>query len=132
MARTKSPEGEPTKSELDILQVLWIKGPSTVREVNDELNKKREVAYTSTLKIMQLMHEKGMLLRDSSAMTHIYVAAIKEAPTKKVLLDRFVDSLYNGSPTQLMMQLLGDSKKSKKELTLLKELLAKLEKENKK
>jgi len=132
MARTKSPEGEPTKSELEILQILWANGPSTVRSVNEELNKKREVAYTSTLKIMQLMHEKGMVLRDNTEMTHVYFAALKEEPTKKFLLQRFVDSLYNGSTTQLMMQLLGESKKSKKELALLKEMLDKLEKETKK
>lgn len=132
MAKAKSLGQEPTKSELEILQVLWTGGAATVRAVNEELNKKREVAYSSTLKIMQLMHAKGMLLRDKSEMTHIYFAAIKEEPTKKILLRKFIDALYNGSPSQLMMQLLGDSKKSKKELALLKELVDKLDKDNKK
>lgn len=128
MARHKSPEGEPTKSEMDILQVLWANGPSTVRFINDELNKHKQVAYTSTLKIMQLMFEKGLLHRDGSAMTHIYMAAVKEEPTKKAMLKRFVDSIYSGSNAQLMIQLLGSKKPNKEELNVLKELLKKLEK----
>src|SRR5215207_3213213 len=99
---------EPTKSELEILQVLWQHGPSTVRFVNDELNKnKRQVQYTSTLKLMQIMAEKGLLKRDESSMKHIYSAAQEEHKTKNFLLERFVDSMYNGSGGKLMMQLLG-------------------------
>lgn len=128
MARPKTPDGEPTKAELDILQVLWKDGPSTVRHINEQLNKKYYVAYTSTLKIMQLMHEKGMVLRDSSEMTHIYVAALKEEPTKKAMLMRFVDHLYQGSASQLMTQLLGNRKPKKEEVALLKALLKQLEK----
>src|SRR5882672_6415814 len=100
---------EPTRSELEILQVLWQHGPSTVRFVNDSLNEqKRAVQYTSTLKLMQIMVEKGILKRDESNMKHVYSAALEEQKTKGFLLERFVDSMYNGSPSSLLMQLLGN------------------------
>ena len=119
---------EPTKSELEILQVLWKHGPSTVRFVNDQLNAKiRSVQYTGTLKLMQIMTEKGILKRDESSMKHVYSAALEEQKTKGLLLERFVDSMYNGSVSNLMMQLLGNKKTSKKELEAIKELLKKLD-----
>ena len=119
----------PTKSELEILQVLWEYGPSTVRFVNDQLNaKKRTVQYTGTLKLMQIMAEKGILKRDESNMKHVYKAAVEEQKTKGFLLERFVDSMYNGSASNLMMQLLGNKKTSKKELDAIRELLKKLDK----
>src|SRR5215213_8499518 len=121
---------EPTKSELEILQVLWQHGPSTVRFVNDQLNEmKREVQYTSTLKLMQIMVEKGLVVRDESQMKHVYSAAAEESKTKSYLLDRFVDSMYNGSASQLMMQLLGNKKTSKKELDQIRELLKNMDRE---
>jgi BlaI family transcriptional regulator, penicillinase repressor len=121
---------EPTKSELQILQVLWENGPSTVRFVNDQLNaKKRTVQYTGTLKLMQIMAEKGILKRDESKMKHVYKAALEEQKTKSFLLDRFVDSMYNGSASNLMMQLLGNKKTSKKELDAIRELLKTMDKE---
>ncbi|MBS1947353.1 MAG: BlaI/MecI/CopY family transcriptional regulator [Bacteroidetes bacterium] len=115
---------EPTKSELEILKVLWKHGPSTVRFVNDTLNEeKRAVQYTSTLKLMQIMAEKGILKRDESNMRHVYCPAIEEQKTKNFLLEKFIDSMYNGSASNLMMQLLGNKKTSKKELEAIKELL---------
>ncbi len=115
---------EPTRAELDILQVLWEDGPSTVRAVNEKLNaQKKAVQYTSTLKQMQLMAEKGMLLRDESSMKHVYSAAIEEQQTKGAMLDRFVDTLYKGSPSSLMMQLLGNKKTSREELDAIRNLL---------
>ncbi len=120
---------EPTKSELEILQVLWQYGPSTVRAVNDILNEqKREVQYTSTLKLMQIMVEKELLNRDESQMKHVYSAAVEEQSTKGHLLDRFVDTMYNGSASSLMMQLLGNKKTSKKEMDAIRELLKKMDK----
>jgi predicted transcriptional regulator len=120
---------EPTKSEIEILQVLWKFGPSTVRFVNDKLNEqKRAVQYTSTLKLMQIMADKGILKRDESNMKHVYIPAEKEQKTKSLLLDRFVDAIYNGSPSSLMMQLLGNKKTSKKELEAIKDLLKKMDK----
>jgi BlaI family penicillinase repressor len=121
---------EPTRSELEILQVLWEHGPSTVRFVNDKLNEqKRAVQYTSTLKLMQIMVEKGILKRDESNMKHIYSPVMEEQKTKGFLLERFVDSMYNGSASSLVMQLLGNKKNSKKELQAIKDFLKKLDKE---
>src|SRR5690349_1952362 len=117
---------EPTKSELEILQVLWQHGPSTVRFVNDTLNEQgREVNYTTTLKLMQIMAEKEILKRDESSMKHIYSPVQEEEKTKSYLLNRFVDTMFNGSASQLMMQLLGNKKPSKKELQEIKKLLNK-------
>ncbi|NCI50864.1 BlaI/MecI/CopY family transcriptional regulator [Sediminibacterium roseum] len=123
---------EPTKSELEILQVLWEHGPSTVRFVNDCLNEqKRAVQYTSTLKLMQIMVDKKLLTRDESQMKHIYIPAAEEAVTKSFLLERFVDTMYKGSASSLLMQLLGNKKTSKKELEAIKELVKKLDKKDK-
>ena len=117
---------EPTKSELEILQVLWQHGPSTVRFVNAHLNQqKREVQYSSTLKLMQIMAEKGLLTRDQTNMKHIYSAAEEEIKTKSYLLEKFVKTMYNGSASNLMMQLLGNKSVSKKEIEAIKELIKK-------
>lgn len=122
---------EPTKSELEILQVLWQHGPGTVRFVNDRLNEdRREVQYASTLKLMQLMAEKGLLIRDESQVKHIYSAASEEYKTKSLLIDRFVDSLFNGSASSLMLHLLGNKKTSQKELDELRKLLDNSKKNN--
>jgi BlaI family transcriptional regulator, penicillinase repressor len=122
-------KAEPTKSELEILQVLWKHGPSTVRFVNDTLNEqKRTVQYTSTLKLMQIMAEKKILKRDETNMKHIYIAAMEEQKTKNFLLNRFVDSMFNGSASSLMVQLLGNKKTTQKELQEIKEMLKQLDK----
>lgn len=119
---------EPTKSELEILQVLWKSGPSTVRFVNDQLNEqKRAVQYSSTLKLMQIMTEKEMLQCDKSSMKHIYSPAVEEKKAKGFLLDKFVDTMFNGSSTKLMMQLLGNKKASQEEIDEIRNLLDKLD-----
>lgn len=119
----------PTKTEMDVLQVLWQYGPSTVRFVHDKLNEQKNIVqYTSTLKLMQVMKEKGMLDRDETNMKHIYKAAVNEAKVKGNLLGRFVDSMYNGSPSSLMLALLDNDKTSKEELKKIKELLNKPDK----
>jgi len=118
---------EPTKSELEILQVLWDKGPSTVREVNNELLKQKDVNYTTTLKLMQIMADKGILNRDESQMKHIYSVAEDEQKTKEHLLEKFVDSMYKGSTAKLVMQLLGNKNTSQQDLQEIKELIKKLE-----
>src|ERR1700685_506484 len=126
--KEKSTSSEPTKSELEILQVLWEFGPSTVRFVNDRLNEqKREVNYMSTQKLMLIMLDKGFVTKDASQMTHVYKAAAEENKTKGILLDRVVDNLFNGSASSLMMQLLGDKKMSAEEIEEFKELIKKID-----
>ena len=118
----------PTKAELEVLKILWESGPSTLRFVHDTLNEKKEAfQYTSTLKLMQVMAEKGMLTRDESNMKHIYSAALEEEKTKGFMLEKFVDSMYNGSVSNMLMALLGNDKTSKKELQKVKELLKNFE-----
>lgn len=119
---------EPTRAQLEILQVLWKHGPSTVRFVNDQLNRQKQaLSYTSTLKLMQIMHEKGMLQRDESSMTHIYSTALEEKKTKGVVLKKFVDSMYNGSVKNLMLELMGNEKTTNKEWETIKDLLNRLD-----
>ena len=131
MKTGKSKSGKeiiPTKSELDVLQVLWASGPSTVRFVHDTLNQQKEaVQYTSTLKLMQVMTEKGILKRDETNMKHIYSAALEQEKTKGFLLERFIDSMYSGSVSNMMLALLGNDKTSKKDLQAVKEMLKKLD-----
>jgi predicted transcriptional regulator len=119
---------EPTRAQLEILQVLWKHGPSTVRFVNDQLNlQKQSLSYTSTLKLMQIMHEKGILQRDESSMTHIYSTRLEEGKTKGVVLRKFVDAMYNGSVKSLMLELLGNQDASGKQWDKIKDLLIQLE-----
>ena len=119
---------EPTRAQLEILQVLWKHGPSTVRFVNDQLNQqKQSLSYTSTLKLMQIMHEKDLLIRDESSMTHIYSTNLEEQKTKGVVLKKFVDAMYNGSVKSMMLELLGNEKTANKDWDTIKELLSKLD-----
>ncbi|MEP6673825.1 MAG: BlaI/MecI/CopY family transcriptional regulator [Ferruginibacter sp.] len=132
MKEKNIPANEPTRAELEILQVLWKHGPSTVRFVNDTLNEmKRAVQYTSTLKQMQVMVERNMLTRDESSMKHIYHPAIEEQKTKGALLDKMVESMFDGSASNMVMQLLGNKKTPVKELQAIKDILAKLDKDKK-
>lgn len=107
---------KPTESELEILQVLWTKNTATVREVHEELLKSKDAGYTTTLKLMQIMFEKGLVTRDSSSKTHIYTPVVTKENTQKLFLNRMIDSLFSGSSAQLVMQALGNHKSSKEEL----------------
>ena len=113
----------PTESELEILQTLWAKGLATVREVHEDLAKTKDVGYTTTLKLMQIMHEKGLVKRDDSMRTHVYQAAVNKENTQKHLLSKMIDSLFGGSSTQLVIQALGENKASPEELEKIQALL---------
>jgi len=114
----------PTKTELNVLEILWEYGPSTVRFVHDKLNEQKEaVIYTSTLKLMQVMKEKGVLDRDDSQMKHVYRAVLKEEKVKGNLLIRFVDQFYQGSPSRMMVSLLGTDKTSEEELQQMRDMI---------
>src|SRR5580658_3208192 len=107
---------KPTESELEILQVLWSRDTASVREVHEELAKQKDVGYTTTLKLMQIMHEKGLVKRDDTFKTHIYQAAVSREKTQKHLLTKMIDNLFGGSSTQLVIQALGNHKASTREL----------------
>ncbi|HVX24693.1 MAG TPA: BlaI/MecI/CopY family transcriptional regulator [Parafilimonas sp.] len=114
---------KPTDSELEILQVLWEKGDATVREVHEQLIEIKDCGYTTTLKLMQIMYEKGLVLRDDSSRTHIYKPNVSRDKTQKQLLNKMVDSLFSGSHSQLVMQALGSNTISQKELEEIQQLL---------
>ena len=124
--------GEPTKSELEILQVLWKAGPSTARFVNDELNRTtRKVIYMSTLKLMQIMVDKGLLKKDESQFAHVYTPAVEEGKTKGALLDKVIDTMFGGSASSLLMQLMGNQKLSEKEMEEYQSLIKKMDENSK-
>ena len=118
---------KPTDSELEILHILWEKGASSVRDINDLLNTRREVGYTTTLKLMQIMNEKGLVKRDTAAKTHIYKAVVRENETKNNLISDFINVAFQGSAMNLVMQALGNSSSSVEELSELKSLIDKME-----
>jgi BlaI family transcriptional regulator, penicillinase repressor len=118
---------KPTDSELEILHLLWQEGPVSVRHINDILNDRREVGYTTTLKLMQIMNEKGLVERDTAAKTHIYRASIAEHTTKNNLIQDFIDTTFQGSAMNLVMQALGNTKTSQTELDELKALISQIE-----
>lgn len=120
---------KPTESELEILQILWSRGIATVREVHEELGKTKDVGYTTTLKLMQIMHEKGLVKRDESMRTHIYQPAVNKEKTQKHLLEKMIDSLFGGSSTQLVLQALGEHKSNPEELEKIQVLLDNLKKQ---
>jgi BlaI family transcriptional regulator, penicillinase repressor len=127
--RDREANPEPTKAELAVLQILWQQGPSTVRSVHDTLNEGKEATqYTSTLKLMQVMTDRGMLARDETNMKHVYRAVLEEGGTKGHLLSKFIDTMYQGSVGSMMVALLGNEKTSGEDLQKVKELLAELEK----
>ena len=119
-----------TNSELEILNILWKKGACTVRDVNEELSKGKdsEVGYTTTLKLMQIMHEKGMVERDTSSRTHVYKALLSQSKTSQSLLDSMIETVFNGSAAQLVMQALHNKKSSKEEIEMIKKYLDELDK----
>jgi len=114
---------KPTESELEILQVLWERGTATVRDVHETLAETKEVGYTTTLKLMQIMHEKGLVKRDDSSKTHIYEPLATREKTQKQLVSKMINTLFQGSPAQLVMQALGQHKASAGELDEIQRLL---------
>lgn len=116
----------PTEAELEILQILWAHGPQTVRDINALLSDQREVGYTTTLKILQIMHDKGLVKRDISARSHIYAAAVDETETRGRLLDVFLDATFGGSAANMVMHALGRKQPSREELEQIRRMLDEL------
>lgn len=119
---------KPTQSELRILQILWDQGPSSVRSVHETISENKDAGYTTTLKLMQIMAEKGHANRDTSSRTHIYSAAIPENEAKKNLLSSFISTTFKGSATSLVLQALGNNETSQEDLDEIKKLISSIEK----
>lgn len=116
-----------TESELEILQVLWDKGPSTVRDVHEELLKNKDAGYTTALKLMQIMHEKNLVSRNTSAKTHVYTATATKKETQKSALNKIIDTVFTGSTADLVIQALGSHRASKDEIDAIKKFLNQFE-----
>lgn len=113
---------------MEILAILWEKGPATVRDIHEVLERSKDAGYTTTLKLMQIMHEKGLVHRDTSAKTHVYRAAVSQQDTQQQLLSKMIDTVFNGSASQLVLQALGNRKASAAELDAIKAYLDQIEK----
>ena len=120
-------ELKPTESELEILQVIWKKGECTVRDVHEELAKNKESGYTTTLKLMQIMHEKGLVERNTDAKTHLYKAVITQREAQKGALDKIISTVFKGSTSDLVIQALGQHRASKDEIDAIKDFLKQFE-----
>ena len=118
---------KPTEAELEILSLLWEMKEASVRQIHERLSENKETGYTTTLKIMQIMHAKGMVTRDENSRTHIYRAAIKQGETQKSLIKNLMNSAFGGSAKSLVMQALGQEEPSKEELDEIRAFLDQLE-----
>ncbi|HYT73206.1 MAG TPA: BlaI/MecI/CopY family transcriptional regulator [Vicinamibacterales bacterium] len=129
MSRPIAPK--PTDAELAILRILWERGPSTVRQVHEILGRERQAAYTTALKMLQIMTEKGLVERDERDRTHIYRARLSEEQTQRQLLRDLLDRAFGGSSTKLVMQALATRRASAEELRDIRKAIdgAKHEKE---
>ena len=125
MPKRKVPQ--PSDGELEILQVLWEEGPSTVRQVQEVLCRRREVGYTTALKLMQIMTEKGLVLRDESQRSHIYHSRFSREHTQQQLVGNLMSKAFGGSAEMLVMQALSAKKVSREELAEIRKLLNELE-----
>lgn len=125
MARRKN--SRPTDRELTILRILWDNGPSTVRQVNEAMSQDEDTGYTTTLKLMQIMTEKGLLLRDDSQFKHVYRPALTEEKAQKQLVGDLLDRAFSGSAEKLVMRALSAKKVSAKELASIKKMLDEFE-----
>jgi BlaI family penicillinase repressor len=117
----------PTDAELSILRVLWQRGESTVRQVFEALNQEREMGYTTVLKLMQIMTEKGLVERDETERTHVYQASLTQAQTQQQLVGDLLDKAFGGSASQLVLQALSAKPASAQELNRIRQLLDELE-----
>lgn len=120
---------KPTQREMTILRILWKLGPATVRQVHEQLNTQKsgkKVGYTTALKFMQLMHEKGLLARQLDGVSHIYTPTISEEENVNQVLNNMIETTFKGSSSKLVMQLLGNHQTSKEELDEIRKFLDQL------
>jgi predicted transcriptional regulator len=119
---TRTPP-RPTEAELEILRVLWERGPSTVRQVHEALATARETGYTTTLKLMQIMADKGLVTRDESSRTHIYTPRVPQETTQRQLVTDLVDRAFGGSAAELVLRALSSHTTSDDELREIRKLI---------
>ncbi len=117
----------PTNSELEVLTVLWSLSKATARQVHNELIKTKSTGYTTTLKIIQNMYDKGMLSREPKGQTHIYAPELQQADVQKQMLGGFVNKVFMGSSKNLILQALGNASPDKEELAEIRAMLDKLD-----
>lgn len=122
---------KPTEAELAILRVLWQRGPSTVREVQEILDKTKKTGYTTVLKFMQIMAGKGLVARDESPYAHIYRAAIRREQVERTLVSHLLDVAFEGSASRLLQRVLSAKKATPEELTEIRKILNKHERDMK-
>jgi BlaI family transcriptional regulator, penicillinase repressor len=128
----KQPPHKPTASELEILRVLWTRGPSTVREVHESLSEKKELGYTTVLKLLQIMTAKGTVRRNETQRAHVYEACLPAEHTKRQLAGDMLQRVFEGSASQLMMHALAGGKASREEIKELRGMLDEYEKNERK
>jgi len=121
------PTPRPTDAELAILNVLWDRGPSTVREVHDALSRTHDSGYTTILKLLQIMTDKGLVVRDETNRAHVYATSLSEQRTQRQLLGDLIDRAFGGSPTKLLMQALSTTKASAEDLSAIRQALDEME-----
>jgi BlaI family transcriptional regulator, penicillinase repressor len=121
------PLSKPTEKELEILQILWNKGAVSVKDVHEAMGGEAANGYTTILKLMQIMHEKGLVTRQKSGKLHLYEAVPSQENTRKQMVDKMINTIFEGSAMQLVMSALGNNKSSKEELDQIKQYLEKLE-----
>jgi len=129
MAQANRPR--PTDAELEILRVLWKQGPSTVRDVYEELKKAKPVGYTTVLKFMQIMAEKGLVLRNEEQRTHVYEATAPQESTQRQLVNDLLDRAFGGSAMQLVMQALSAKRATPAEIEEIRRMLDRYEEKRK-
>ncbi|NNE93222.1 MAG: BlaI/MecI/CopY family transcriptional regulator [Verrucomicrobiales bacterium] len=117
----------PTEAELEILQVLWNEGPSTVRAVHEALVSTKATGYTTTLKLMQKMADKGLVTRDESRRSHVYTAAMEAEKTQRQLVQHLLHGAFGGAPGRMVMQALSENPATEEELAEIRQLLDELE-----
>ena len=128
---TRKKQSGPTEREIEILKILWQGGPSTVRQVNEVMNARQETGYTTTLKLMQIMVDKGLLSRDDSQFKHLFTAAVSEESTQKQLVGNLLEHVFSGSTEKLVMRALSAKKISKRDLGKIRELIERMEEKQK-
>lgn len=117
----------PTDAELEILRVLWQRGPSTVREVQEALEESKETGYTTALKLLQIMTEKGLVVRDERQRAHVYSAGLAQEQTQRQMLGDMLEKVFDGSATKLVMQALAARRASPEELAEIRRMIDEVE-----